>query len=51
MPAEDGAEIGIPVSVRGREFIFVRDPYKSQKGSNQAGRIWHIVGIKYCLTK
>lgn len=24
----DGAEIGKPVSVRGREFIFVRDPYK-----------------------
>lgn len=34
MPTEDGAEIGIPVSVRGREFIFVRDPYKlvSNKG-------------------
>lgn len=34
MPTEDGAEIGTPVSIRGREFVFVRDHYKwvSKKG-------------------
>lgn len=46
MPVEGGAEIGTPVSVRGREFVFVRNPYKwvsIQKGSSQYGKIWHLL--------